>query len=190
MRAMLESWRGRLEAGEKRIGWKIGINVPAIQEALGLSHPVVGYLTSSALFASGASCPLAHSTRPSVDTEIAVRMGNDLPGGAGPAAARAAIESVGPAIEVVDVDRPLDDLGAILSGNVFHRAVVLGPTTPPSWEALATVAVRLERDGDLETATRPQAAEEVIEMVTVVADLLDRFGERLQAGDTIITGAL
>ena len=190
MTAMLESWRERLAAGEKRIGWKIGLNLPAVQEALGLSHPVVGYLTSSGLLDSGASFSIGDSTRLSAEPEIAVRVGVDVPGDAGQAAARAAIESVAPAIEVVDIDRPLDDLSAILAGNVFHRAVVLGPTSPPAWETLTTVEVRLDRDGDKEAATNPQAGDEVVEMVTVVADLLARFGERLQAGDTIITGAL
>src|SRR5947208_13657271 len=76
------------------------------------------------------------------------------------------------------------------SGRVVHPAVRVGRMTPPGWETLATVDVRLDRNGDTKTATRPQAAEEVVEMVTVVADLLERFGERLQAGDTIITGAL
>src|SRR5713101_303788 len=126
MRAQLASWRSRVAGGASRVGWKIGFNSPATQKQLGLDGTVVGHLTQATVLAPGASHSLAGSHLVCAEPEVAIHLGRDVPGGAGEDASRAAIAALGAAIELVDIDRPLDDLEAILAANVFHRAVVLG----------------------------------------------------------------
>lgn len=191
MTAQLERWRGRLAAGEERLGWKIALNVPAVQERLGLSSPAIGYLTSAARLASGASHSLAGGTRVGVEPEIAVELARDVPPGAEEEVAQEAIATLCPAIEVVDIDLPFEDLAAILEANVFQRAVAFcDHQTIPDAGIPDEVLVRVERNGREEVAGPRPAGREVVDAVRLVAELLGRFGERLRAGDRIIAGSL
>ena len=126
LRAQLERRREALELGASPIGWKIGLNDPRVQEHLGLDRPVIGFLTDGTLAAPGETHSLAGATRPAAEAEIAVELRRDVGPGAEVDEALGAIESLGPAVEIVDLDRPLDDLEAILAANGFHRAVCLG----------------------------------------------------------------
>lgn len=189
MKAQLGSWRARLAAGERRIGWKVALNTPVVQRQLGISKPVIGYLTSGTELAPGASHSLAGGTRVSLEPEIAIRIHEDLEAGSDRAAAEAAIGAFAPAIELVDIDLPFDDLERILAANVFHRAVMLGASGAVAprtgWSA---VSARVLRNGFEEASA--QADEDPAEIVSHVANLLGRVGERLRAGDTIISGSL
>ena len=188
MQAQLAGWRRRIAGGAARVGWKIGFNSPAAQRQLGLDGTVVGHLTQATVLAPGASHSLAGSHLVSAEPEVAIHLGRDVPTGADGEASRAAIAALAPAIELVDIDRPLDDLEAILAANVFHRAVVLGP---PAGRSLAGVTARAFRNGE-EVAIVDAAATagDLAAVVRHVADWLGAFGERLCAGDRIIGGSL
>src|SRR5207245_7864653 len=126
MQAQLASWRSRVAGGASRAGWKIGFNSPAAQRELGLDGTVVGHRTQATVLAPGTSHSLAGSHLVCAEPEVAIHLGRDLPAGADGEAARAAIAALGAAIELVDIDRPLDDLEAMLGANIFHRAVMFG----------------------------------------------------------------
>ena len=178
--------REQLEGGAGRLGWKIGLNAPPVQEKLRLPHSLIGYLTDATLLPPGTSHSLAGTTRPVAEPEIAVELRRDVEGGAETDAALAAIGSLAPAIEIVDFDRPVDDVEAILAGNVFHRAVVLGPRR----QDVALSGVEVSAAIDREERERAPANVDLAETIRLVADLLDASGERLRAGDTIIAGSL
>ena len=171
----LESWRAELKGGARRVGWKIGLNVPEVQERLGLREPVIGFLTSATQLESGGAYSGGAAVALKAEPEVGIRVGRD-----------GAIAGVGPALELVDVGRPPGDLQAIIAGNIFHRAFVLGPTQPamPPEGVNAGVVV----NGEL----RAQAAapEDFTEVVMLVARLLEAAGEHLREGDTIIGGSL
>ena len=192
MQAQLARWRRRIAGGPARVGWKIGFNSPAAQRQLGLDGTVVGHLTQATVLAPGTSHSLAGSRLVSAEPEVAVHLGRDVPAGAGGDAARAAIAALGAAIELVDIDGPLDDLEAILAANVFHRAAVLGPPrTERAGGALAGVTARAFRNGDeVASVEAAAAAGDLAAVVRHVADWLAAFGERLCAGDRIICGSL
>ena len=48
MRAQLELRRKRLAAGDAPLGWKVGFAAPAMLERLGITGPLVGFLTRNA----------------------------------------------------------------------------------------------------------------------------------------------
>jgi len=171
--------RERIAAGERRAGWKIGINDPGVQRALGIRAPVIGHLTSATVVADGASHSLTGATLAAIEPEVAVHVGE---GGR--------IAALGVALEVIDVDRPFDDLEAILAGNVFHRAAVLGSSVKGVTD-LAGRTGRMTRDGGEETTIDvAQAALDPAEVVDLVAGYLEAIGETLRAGEVIIAGSL
>ncbi len=172
----LHHWRSTLGSGAMRLGWKIGLNVPAVQEKLGLERSVVGHLTSATLVGADGSHSLAGAENPRVEPEIAIVMG---PGGE--------IAGLAPALEVVDLDPSLADAGAIVAHNIFHRAVAIGSngdvTSADGIEA--TLSVNGETAGSADAG-----AFDLHAIVALVDDTLRAAGESLDAGDRIIAGSL
>jgi 2-keto-4-pentenoate hydratase len=192
MRAALARRQAELGAGARPIGWKIGINLPAIQRQLDLDAPVVGYLTSATDLASGAERSLAGTTRPAVEPEVAIHLGASVAAGADAGTVRSAIAGLGAAIELVDVDLPFEDLELIVAGNIFHRGVVFGPPDASrAGGSLEGLRVRVTRNGAEEAAADvAEAGEDSVEVVRHVASLLAPLGVTLQAGERIIAGSL
>jgi len=175
MRTLLARRMAELAAGASPVGWKIGFNAPAIQQHFGLAGPVVGYLTDTGLSADGATVAVSGWTAPAVEVEVAVRVGE---GGA--------VAGLAPALELVDLDLPFDDLEAILAGNVFQRGVVFGPEVPgvDPWAIRATVT----KNG--EVAAEGRLAEGPAGKGGVVRSFPDGHGAALAPGDRIIAGSM
>jgi len=168
LRQQLTAWRGLLAAGAERVGWKLGRGTEA--ERFG---PVIGHLTSATRLEPGAVYRAGAPSDLRVDAEFAVAVG---------AHGRAA--GFATALELVDLDRPTDDVEAVVVSNVFHRAFVLGATAedlPGDVHARATV------NGELR-ASAPAAYEPGL--IERAAELLAAVGERLEPGDRVITGSI
>ena len=193
MTAQLATRRARISAGEKPLGWKVGFGAPASMQKLGLTAPLVGYLMQGAQVASGGSVSLKDWAKPVAEPEIAVRMARDLGAGAAADAVMASIESLQPAIELADLG-PLPEPGnldAVLAGDIYQRHVVLAPQARAggSVEDLTSRLIRrgteANRTGDPEALTG-----KLLDIVAHVATVLSAFGEKLSAGDIIITGSI
>ena len=171
----LDLWRSALAGGAERVGWKIGFNTDAAQRQAGIVEPVVGYLTSATTIKYGAHMSLAGFTRAMVEPEVAIEVGDD-----GEAVALAA------AIEVVDVNAPFSDVEAIVAGNIFHRAALLGdfrPNYPPPRTAAVLVNGHYSEEANVVDF-------DSTDTIGLVASTLAEAGERLEPGDKIIAGSL
>ena len=191
MREQLELRRARLAEGDRPIGWKVGFNAPAARESLGTDIPLVGFLTDRGLLDDGATVSIGGWAKPVLEAEIAVHMGRDVAGDASWEDVRSAIAGLGPAIELADVDPPPEDVRAMLAGNIFHRHVVLGPIDS-SRSTAEGIGGRVLRDGE-EIAANDDPAQltgEVVEVVRSTAEQLAAAGERLRAGDVVISGSV
>jgi 2-keto-4-pentenoate hydratase len=176
MRAQLERRAALLAAGAKPLGWKVGFNVPATQERLGIDRPLAGFLTSAALLQNGGSYSLAGA--PAIaESEVAVELGTDA----------RSIAALLPALEVAyppDLAREVDDM---LAGNIFHRAVAFGPRV----EAAAPGAARILVNGEQRHAVpADETGRRLNEMVEAIAGRLAEAGEELRPGERIITGVI
>jgi 2-keto-4-pentenoate hydratase len=170
--ALLMRRREILAQGAEPIGWKIGFNVPDIQQKLGIERPLAGFLTSDSLIEGRwDEYPIV------VESEVGVEVGAD----------GRSIAALLPALELTD---PPDlDLGLeqILAGNIFHRAVAFGARV----EAQEPGAGRIIVNGEEQHAlTAEHTAANLEAMVETVAGRLADAGEELQPGDRIITGVL
>ena len=172
----LGHWRAALHSGAGRVGWKIGLNVPAAQTKLGIDRSAVGHLTTGTLLGADGAHSLIGAQKPVAEPEIAIEVGPD-----------GTIAGLAPAIEVADIDRPLEDVGQIVATNIFHRAVAIGPsvqlTSAEGIEAILTV------NGD-EVGSADAGATDLGAIITLVDETLRAAGESLQAGDRIIAGSL
>jgi len=193
MAKQLATRRARIAAGEQPLGWKVGLGAPPAMARLKIKAPLVGFMMQTSLVPNGGTVSFAGWHKPVAEPEIAVHMGQDLPGGADRATTIAAIAALGPAIELADLNPPPDDVEVTLAGNIYHRHVILGPPDPTRAGAkLDGLVGHVFRRGAL--AARQENVEtligEMIGIVQHVAGTLAAHGEGLRAGDVIITGSL
>jgi 2-keto-4-pentenoate hydratase len=103
------------------------------------------------------------------------------------------IAALGPAIELADVHSPPEDIEEVLTGNIFHRAIILGE---PDWSRTggtrADLRARVWHDGveaadttELETLTG-----DLIAILGHAAALLASAGEGLRGGEVVIMGSV
>ncbi len=175
MRLLLARRAADVAGGAAPVGWKIGFNAPAVQQHFGLSEPVVGYLIDTRVSPDGATVHVDGWTAPAVEVEVAIRVGD-----------RGEVAGLAPALELVDLDLPFDDLEAILAGNVFQRGVVFGEEVPgvDPWE----VRVAVTRDDD--TVAEGALSEDPATTVAFVRAFLAAHGAALEVGDRIIAGSM
>ena len=192
MERQLEVRAQLIAAGAKPIGWKVGFGAPVAMENLGIDAPLVGFLTDRSLIGDGETVSLTGWTKPLAEPEVAVYMGSDLVGDAGPRQVAAAIAGLGPAIELADFDVPPEGPEAILAGNIYHRRVALAPMDAARAGArLAGLTGSVTRGGgefalieDVEANTGA-----LVDLVALVAGTLAAAGEVLRGGDVIIPGS-
>src|SRR5262247_1348252 len=193
MRVLLDLRRQRLAGGDKSLGWKVGFGAAPMLKQLGISGPLVGFLTQNARVPSGGSVSLAGWAKPVAEPEVAVHIGRDVAAGADHATAAAAIAGISPAIELADLHEPPEDPERILSHDIYQRHVVLAGTTPARTGAAADgLTCRIIRRGiEVARTIDPQANTGAwVDIVRHVSDVLAAFGERLRAEEIVITGSV
>jgi 2-keto-4-pentenoate hydratase len=182
LQVQLAEWRGTLDAGASRVGWKLGIGDA---EKIG-PGPVIGHLTTATqLEPSSVYRPDGVRTL-HADAEVALELGQDVAPKSDRDRARQAIVGFGPALELVDLGGSSDDAQRIVATNVFHRAFALGPLDRPL--PAEGVEGRLTVNGHVRASAT--SSQDFGEVVRSVATLLGALGERLQAGDRLITGSV
>jgi len=193
MTAQLASRRARIAAGEKPLGWKVGMGAPASMKMLSLQAPLVGFLMQSALLSSGSTASLKGYVKPVAEPEICVRMARDLGGGASSEAVMAAIKEISPAIELADLDVPPspDNLDAVLARDIYQRHVVLGEATRAGGSVAGLTSRVIRRGAEVARTGEPETLTgKLVDIVAHVASTLAAFGEKLSAGDIVITGSI
>jgi 2-keto-4-pentenoate hydratase len=154
------------------IGWKIGMNSAEFQRKVGLDGSLVGWVPGPPI----STVRAAGAVDLRVEPEVAVCVGTDL-----------GVASIAPALEVVDLDGPLEEISDALAGNIFHRAVAFGAWVPPAGSTSAGEGV-LTINGTAAVSTGVAAG--LDDVVRYVAEYLSAFGLALRPGDRIITGTL
>lgn len=193
MTAQLAMRRARIAAGEQPLGWKVGLGAPLAMKNLGLKAPVVGFLMQRALLLSGSTVSLGGWIKPVAEPEICVRMGKDLPAGASTETTMAAIKEILPAIELADFDPAptTENLDVVLAADIYQRHVLLCGNTRPGGGTAGLTSRVMRRGAEAARSTDPEALTgKLVDIVAHVANTLAAFGERLAAGDVIITGSI
>jgi len=188
---MLETRAAASMNGDPPVGWKIAINDPSTQARLGLSGPLLGFLTAARVFPSETIALPAGGVL-LVEAEMALRLRKEVSTGAGLMECQNAIGAIAPALEVLAIDGPLHDLELMAQKNIYHAGVRFGPWQPlPAGFTSAQLEVELRRDGDVVAGLNPQlVVGDPGEIVFFVNRALARFGERLRADEYIICGSL
>jgi 2-keto-4-pentenoate hydratase len=180
LREQLAQRDALLRSGARRVGWKLGLSD---RDRIG-GDIGIGHLTSATCLNSGDSYPLGRGGEMTADAEIVV----ELARGIGPAdddgTVRQAIARYGAAVEICDIAPLADEPYSVIATNDFHRAVTFAELAP----SLPDGEVELSVDGAVR-ASGP-VPRDLPDRLRAAARVLDAVGERLRAGDRIITGLI
>ena len=176
------------------VGYKIGLTTPIMQQLCGVDEPCYGAMFASEIRHSPAEVRVANYCRVGIETEIAMRLGADLPDGGGRARVEAAVDSCMAAIEVLeDLQHDYKRLtaAAMVAGNVWNAGCVLGAPVV-DWKKLdlTTLTYRLTVNGsEIGTGKGSDVMGNPLNALTWLANKLAADGRPLKRGMVVMTGS-
>jgi 2-keto-4-pentenoate hydratase len=181
-----------------RVGHKIGATTAAMRRYLNVPEPMAGEVFAGQVHGGGALVQAHDFVRLGIETEIAVRLGRDLPPRAaayGRAEVADAVAAVMPSIELVD-DR-YDDFATIggptqIADNAFDAGCVLGQELA-QWHGLdlAALSARTWKDGELVAQGLGEALlGHPLDALTWLANRRSSLGLGLAAGGFVTLGTI
>ncbi len=179
-------------------GWKIALTTPVMQQMVGVDHPCAGGIVAQLVQDSPAQARAADFIKLGVESEIAVRLGADLPGGDRPhdkESVAGAVAACMAAIEIVDEqDADYDRLDAplLIADNAFNFGCVLGPPVT-DWRGLdlAGLAGRMTINGEIVGEGRGgDVMGHPLSALAWLANNLVERGRMLKAGEVVLTGSI
>ena len=179
----------RVAQGERQIGWKVGLTAKPIQEQFGFHEPVFGCVLESV--PSGTTLRAAELIAPGFESELCLRMAAPLSGNVTMEQARAAVEGVHPALEIIETRGDLTaQMALALADNAQQKTVVLGDAIALGDAQLDQVACSVEMNGTVVVqGTGAAVLGNPLHSVIWLAGKLAQFGQGIRAGDIIMTGS-
>jgi 2-keto-4-pentenoate hydratase len=179
----------RIAAGERQIGWKVGLTAPAIQQQFGFHEPVFGCILESR--PSGHMFGREELIHPGFEPELCLRVGQVLSGEVNEATVRRAIEAVHPALEIIETRGDFTaQIAVAMADNAQQKTVVLGNAVPLGDLALERVAASVRINGEVVATGRGEAVlGNPLNSVIWLARKLREFGRGIEAGEIIMSGS-
>jgi 2-keto-4-pentenoate hydratase len=180
----------RCAAGERQIGWKVGLTSKAIQQQFGFHEPCFGCILETRpnghVFAAG------ELITPGFEAELCMQLSRPLAGEVSLDEVRAAVAVVHPSFEIIETRGDPAQIALMLADNAQQRSVILGePVAFTPGLALDQVEARVELNGAV-VATGVGAAvlDHPLNSIAWLARKLGEYGRSLQAGELVMTGSL
>ena len=183
------------DAGRRVVGRKVGLTSVAMQQMLGVDEPDFGVLFDDMVLDDGADLEGLQLIAPRVEAEISFVLGRDLAGpGVTTVDALRATEAVVASLEVIDSRIREWDIRLVdtIADNASAAACVLGPVLhDPAALDLRLLGVAMSKNGAIVGSGCGAAAlGHPAACVAWLANKLAAFGERLEAGAIVMSGAL
>jgi 2-keto-4-pentenoate hydratase len=180
----------RLAAGERQIGWKVGLTAKAIQEQFGFFEPVFGCILE--MQRTGHAFGATELIQPGFETELCFRLGAGLEGDVSLQQVRAAVAVVYPSFEIIETRGDLaKQIAVALADNAQQRSVVAGDPVPlvPDLR-LDEVTARVQLNGrEVATGLGSAVLGNPLNSIAWLAGKLGQYGRRLGPGDIIMSGS-
>jgi 2-keto-4-pentenoate hydratase len=177
-------------------GHKIGCTTKVMREKLGIDQPCAGRIHAARLLASGGRWSLAGKVKPSVECEIAVRLGADLPASGAPydaALVGRAVAGCMASIELCD-NRYAEGTGVPtqIADDFYNVGCALGREIR-DWQRLDLAALAGAMRINGEEIGRGRGADIMghpLNALAWLADLRAREGRPLRAGEFVTLGSI
>jgi len=183
----------RCTAGIAHIGWKVGLTARAIQEQFKVHEPVFGCLLSEGRSESGHRFRYDDLIAPGFENEICVVLGRDLVGAKlGVDDVARAVDRCHPALEIIETRGDFTrQLALALADNAQQKFFVLGaPVRLSEALDLSRIGARVSVNGaEVGAGSGEAVLGHPLRSVAWLAGKLAPYGQRLRAGDHIMTGS-
>lgn len=183
------------ELGHRVIARKMGLTSRAKMRQMNVEEPIHGLLFDYMAVEDGGVLVYDELIHPRVEAEIAFVLGGDLAGpGVTGAQVLKATQYVLPALEFVDsrYENFKFTLVDVVADNTSSSRFVLGSRlTPPDGLELDLVGVTLRINGEVKGMGAGAAVlGHPANSVAMLANMLSRKGEKLRAGEVVLTGGI
>ena len=187
-----------LRSGDGVAGYKIGLTTQKMQQFCGVAEPIAGRILKSTVHASGASIRNSEFHRLGIESELALRIGKEVP--VSPAAPNGqdligCVDAIAAAFEIID-DRDADyarlEASSIAAENSWNKGIVLGEATSPSaFGDLRGLHGRLLVNGEpVATGSSDDVMNGPLWVLAWVARFAQAAGQPLRPGQWIMTGSI
>lgn len=188
-----------LRSGSDSIaGYKVGLTTEKMQKFCGVTDPIAGRILKSGVCASGALLRKSDFHRLGIESELALRVGKEVPVVGSNGSARdllACVDAIAAAFEVID-DRDADyahlEASSIVAENSWNKGIVLGEAmSPAAFGDLCNLQGRLLINGEqVATGSSSDVVSGPLSVLAWVAQFAREAGHELQPGQWIMTGAI
>lgn len=184
-----------LATGVRRVGRKIGLTSPAVQEQLGVDQPDFGVLLSDMVVAESDAVPAGRLLQPRIEAELAFVLGADIDS-PDPTLdeVAAAVAEVRPALEIVDSRVAGWDISIAdtVADNASSGLFVLGePALALADLDPVAVTMTLTQDGaEVSSGNGAACLGNPLIALQWLARASATFGDPLRAGEIVLSGAL
>lgn len=175
------------------VGYKVGLTSARMQEMCGIAEPICGQVLSDGVYDSGSRLPLDVGVRVGMEFEIAVLIGRDISAATSVVDIVRAVESVAPAMEIID-DRNADYAslhgGSLIADNAWNLGVVLG-RFQRSWPSLESLHGEAYVSGvSIGSGSGHDIMGHPFTPLLWLTRHLTSRGRRLRTGDIVLTGSM
>ena len=179
----------RLAAGERQIGWKVGLTSKAIQEQFGFHEPIFACLLEAQ--PSGHTFGKAELINPGIETELCMHLAHGLEGTVSMAQVREAIDVVQPSFEIIETRGDPRQVMLLMADNGQARSVVAGAPVRLTPElALEEVSAHININGqEMASGLGSAVLGNPLNSVLWLARKLGEYGRCLRPNDIVMTGS-
>ena len=176
-------------------GYKIAITTKVMQELCGIDEPCYGAIFAREVHHRRARLRARAYCRIAIETEIAVRLGEDLPEGGDRDRVAGAVESCMPAIELIEdlcYDYKQLDAPALVAGNCWNAGIVLGDPVA-GWRSLDLAAATARLTINSREIGRGVGADVMghpLNALSWLANKKAKHGTPLRRGMVVMTGSI
>jgi 2-keto-4-pentenoate hydratase len=174
-------------------GAKIATTTKIMQQLMGISHPCAGAIFARTIHASPARLRAADFINLRIESEIALKLGADLPASGAPWTAETVTPAVAGALAAFELieDRNADyaksEASSLIVENCWNGGVVLGAPKAAPMASLVGIQGQLAINGAVAGEGR---AEDPCATLAWLANALAERGRGLAAGMVVITGSV
>lgn len=187
-------------AGDKVVGWKIGLTSKAMQSALDIDIPDSGVLFESMRFEDGATIPADRFIQPRVEAEIAFVMKASLRGGGVTMSdVIEATDYVVPSLEILDTRILRKDPATgrtrtvfdTIADNAANAGIITGRRRAhPRDIDLRWAGAIVSRNGEVEeTGLGAGVLDHPARGIVWLANRLAEYGDGIDAGQIVLSGS-
>lgn len=189
--------RALRSGGTSIAGYKVGLTTEKMQKFCGVAQPIAGRIFTSGVCASGATLKKADFHRLGIESELALRIGKDVPARSGSNVGDliACVDAIAAAFEVID-DRDADyahlEASSIVVENSWNKGIVLGEAvSPAAFGDLRGMEGKLLVNGEqVATGSSSDVMSGPLSVLAWVAQFAHEAGLELEPGHWIMTGSI